>query len=236
MSERRGRGGRRAPSRSPSARRTRAPRSWPPRPRRARGARRPRPPAGRAAPGRRAARSTRRTRPCRGAECGGRPWRSRGADFTICSASASRVRYDWPIASDFRLRARACSLSAFRPKPFKGATRVRHSSGIWRSDGQQVGPVPEAEVINRLRIGEISRATLVFTAGMTNWTAAWRGAAAGERRGGRAAAASADWRRRRRTLRAARPRDQLHDHTARICSSSKSSSIRARASSPKPAG
>jgi uncharacterized protein (TIGR00266 family) len=37
-------------------------------------------------------------------------------------------------------------------------------------DGQQVGPIPEVEVINRLRIGEISRATLVFTAGMTNWT------------------------------------------------------------------
>jgi uncharacterized protein (TIGR00266 family) len=38
-------------------------------------------------------------------------------------------------------------------------------------DGQQVGPIPEAEVVNRLRIGEISRGTLVFTAGMTNWTA-----------------------------------------------------------------
>jgi uncharacterized protein (TIGR00266 family) len=37
-------------------------------------------------------------------------------------------------------------------------------------DGQQVGPIPEAEVVNRLRIGEISHATLVFAAGMTNWT------------------------------------------------------------------
>jgi uncharacterized protein (TIGR00266 family) len=37
-------------------------------------------------------------------------------------------------------------------------------------DGQQVGPLPESEVVNRLRIGEISRTTLVFSQGMTNWT------------------------------------------------------------------
>jgi uncharacterized protein (TIGR00266 family) len=37
-------------------------------------------------------------------------------------------------------------------------------------DGQQVGPIPESELANRLRIGEITRATLVFCAGMTGWT------------------------------------------------------------------
>ena len=67
-----GRAGPRAPSGSPSARRTRAPRSSPPRRRRGCSGRRRRRPACRAAPGCRAARPTRRTRPCRRGECGGR--------------------------------------------------------------------------------------------------------------------------------------------------------------------
>jgi uncharacterized protein (TIGR00266 family) len=37
-------------------------------------------------------------------------------------------------------------------------------------NGAQAGPVPQDEVLARLRAGQIDRSTLVFTAGMSNWT------------------------------------------------------------------
>jgi uncharacterized protein (TIGR00266 family) len=37
-------------------------------------------------------------------------------------------------------------------------------------NGAQVGPIPQEDVLARLRGGQITRTTLVFTAGMANWT------------------------------------------------------------------
>ncbi len=98
--------------------------------------------------------------------------------------------------------------------------------------GHQVGPVSQDDVVTNLRNGTIDGNTLVFTAGLSNWTplkdvpqlAAYL---AGARR-----------RRRRRRHRpscpaAGRTRSTSRSSAAR-CSSSRSSSIRARAPWPKP--
>ena len=37
-------------------------------------------------------------------------------------------------------------------------------------NGAQAGPMAQEDVVSRLRTGEINRSTLVFTAGMANWT------------------------------------------------------------------
>ncbi len=37
-------------------------------------------------------------------------------------------------------------------------------------DGAQVGPVPHEDVLARMRSGQVNRSTLVFSAGMSNWT------------------------------------------------------------------
>ena len=98
--------------------------------------------------------------------------------------------------------------------------------------GHQVGPVSQDDVVTNLRNGTIDGNTLVFTAGLTNWTplkdvpqlAAFL--AGGRRR--RVAA-----RRRRRSCPAAARTRSTSASSAARCSSSRSSSIRARAPSPK---
>ena len=97
--------------------------------------------------------------------------------------------------------------------------------------GHQVGPVSQDDVVTSLRNGTIDGNTLVFTAGLSNWTplkdvpqlAAFLGGSARRPR------------RRRRSSRAAARTRSISRSSAARCSSSKSSSIRARAPWPKPA-
>ena len=88
-------------------------------------------------------------------------------------------------------------------------------------NGAQAGPFTQDDVMARLRAGQIDRATLVFTAGMSQWTPLGQvpelaGAAASGVRHAAAAAARAASARTRSTTRS----------TARTCSSSRSSSTR----------
>ncbi len=99
--------------------------------------------------------------------------------------------------------------------------------------GHQVGPVSQEDVVTNLRNGTIDGNTLVFSAGMANWTplkdvpelaSYLPGAAASRPRGGAATDRPAS----------ARTRSTSASSAAR-CSSSRSSSIPARAPWPKPA-
>ena len=97
-------------------------------------------------------------------------------------------------------------------------------------NGAQAGPFSQDDVMARLRAGQIDRATLVFTAGMSQWTPLGQvpqlaGAAASGFAAPPPAAAAAASARTRSTTRS----------SARTCSSSRSSSTRARAPSPRPA-
>ena len=96
--------------------------------------------------------------------------------------------------------------------------------------GNQLGPVSEQEVISSIENGTADGNTLVFTAGMTNWTpiAAVPSLAAYLKGGAAQPPPPMPGKVRRRTR-------STSGSTARTCSLSKSSSTRARARWPKPA-
>ena len=107
--------------------------------------------------------------------------------------------------------------------------------------GHQVGPVTQQEIITNLQNGSIDAETLVFSAGMTQWQKVKDVAAfaavcqrTAARFGGRRPPV-----RPRRLRRRRRPDDVRTTSTSRStaarCSSWKSSSIRVKAPSPKPA-
>ena len=97
--------------------------------------------------------------------------------------------------------------------------------------GHQVGPVSEDEIRTNLVNGSIDANTLLFTAGMANWTPL---SAVPQ-----FAAALKPARRRARRRSAARPdaarTTSISRSSARTCSSSRWSSIPARAPWPRPA-
>ncbi len=114
------------------------------------------------------------------------------------------------------------------------AERDRMSQQQWYMaiGGHQVGPVSQDDVITNLRNGTIDGNTLVFTEGLKNWTPLKDVPQLASFLAGTAGAGAA--RRHRWCPDGARTTSTSASSAAR-CSSSRWSSIRARAPSPKPA-
>ena len=100
--------------------------------------------------------------------------------------------------------------------------------------GHQVGPVSQDDVITNLRNGTIDGNTLVFTEGLKNWTPLKDVPQLASYLAGSAGGTARLPLRRQSCPAAGRTRSTSRSSAAR-CSSSRSSSIPARARSPKPA-
>ena len=100
--------------------------------------------------------------------------------------------------------------------------------------GQQVGPVNEQDVVNAIRSGSADATTLVFVAGMQGWTPL-RDVPKFQPHLPAAAPPPVPPRPRTRRPPCRAPTRSTTGSRARTCSSSRSSSTRARASWPRPA-
>src|SRR5688572_33383104 len=75
-------------------------------------------------------------------------------------------------AGSRRRTDRLCAVGGRSGSPRVESRRGRVAAGQWYLvvNGAQAGPFTQDDVMARLRAGQIDRATLVFTAGMSQWT------------------------------------------------------------------